>query len=241
MSNHFKTYMEPVNTTPYYITPRAIKVIGVIGYAESGKDTFASIAKHSYGFTHLSFAYPMKQFMENAFGLTQYEVNHTQGKTAENSYWGMTNRKLLQLFGTEAMQPIFGKTVWCKCLQKDMHLKLNHGLQDKFVISDVRFPHEVEYILRELGGILVHVVRDGNNKLFSSERTHASEQTKSAVNMAPEFVHSPKVYVIRNVGTLDEYKRSCSNLMLDILNPPSPRLADVAAQYAVDNSNVEKR
>src|SRR5699024_5817882 len=59
----------------------------------------------------------------------------------------ISTRKLLQFYGTDFMQDRFGKTVWLK----------NAPTHDA-IITDVRFPHEINFI-KDNGGVLVKVMR----------------------------------------------------------------------------------
>lgn len=237
MSHYFKTYSDPINKAPYQISPRQVKVIGVIGEANSGKDTFAKLANKQAKFFHLAFAYPMKHFMRDAFGLSKYAVHNPFGKQEESEYWNMSNRRLLQLFGTEAMQPVFGKTVWCKCLHKDIHEYLQECQVDRFVISDMRFPHELEYILRELDGVVVHIKRPQVSSLKASERGHASESIEATMKLVNDFTNNPIVYTINNDGPIEQFEADCAEVIQRIVQrndpnsrPLSPRDTEAAGQ-----------
>ena len=55
-----------------------------------------------------------------------------------NSYLICSGRELLQRFGTDAMQKVFGKTVWRDLVMKE----IEESSFEYFVIPDFRFKHE---------------------------------------------------------------------------------------------------
>lgn len=57
-----------------------MKIIGIGGELESGKSTVAGVIVSEYGFSEKSFAKNLKDMCMEVFGLTDYQVNHTDGK-----------------------------------------------------------------------------------------------------------------------------------------------------------------
>lgn len=55
-------------------------LLGVGGELESGKSTVAGVLVNKYGFTEKSFAKNLKEMCKSVVGLTEYDVNDTQGK-----------------------------------------------------------------------------------------------------------------------------------------------------------------
>lgn len=146
-------------------------IIGLSGYARSGKDTAADHLVAEYGFTRYSFAAPMKEAMyrlnpivsSDAIGSFRYQnlVDVYGLDDAKDSYPEI--RRLLQVFGTEVGREMFGPNFW-------VDLALNSAKEDKVVISDVRFKNEAEGI-KSAGGQVWRINRLGIGPVTN----HASE------------------------------------------------------------------
>jgi len=65
------------------------------------------------------------------------------------------SRKLLQKRGTEDGRDQLGDHVWIEYLEAWMRVHQSRGIQ-RFIITDLRFPNEVEW-LKSLGGIAIRV------------------------------------------------------------------------------------
>jgi hypothetical protein len=144
-----------------------IKLIGISGKANVGKDYVASILK-SWGMTPFSFALHLKMDAIGKGEGTYEEVMHTKPPHI---------RKRLQLKGTEEGREVYGEDIWVKTLDAWLTYYSNEWNKNAFVISDVRFENEADYI-KSRGGILIRVVSDDRlttSKLTEEQKTHASE------------------------------------------------------------------
>lgn len=141
------------------LQPR-ISVIGISGWARSGKDTAAQRLVEEYGYQKFSFAKPMKDALYRLNPkITINEVQSTPLRVGVDVYdWeGLKERSpdvrvLLQRLGTEVGREMFGDDFW-----------VNHAIDSipdgaKAVIADVRYPNEADRI-RQLGGKVIRVER----------------------------------------------------------------------------------
>jgi hypothetical protein len=135
-------------------------LIGLSGYARSGKDTVADHLINEFNFSKYSFAAPMKEAMYILNPKVAYDYEDIDYRHAVDTY-GIDEakvkypeiRRLLQVFGTEVGRSMFGEDFWVEiALGK---IKSFHS-----VISDVRFPNEAEAI-RAKGGVVWRVNRPG--------------------------------------------------------------------------------
>lgn len=130
-------------------------IVGLIGKKRSGKDTVANYLVQEYGYKRYGFADPMKEMIKEAFLWNEEWVN---GKYKEvvDLRWGLSPRQALQHIGTEWAQialsksfpkfkEITGRNLWVK---RFALLVMGGDLNTNWVISDVRFPHEID-LLRE--------------------------------------------------------------------------------------------
>lgn len=156
-------------------------LVGVLGKKGVGKTTMSKYLVDNYGFEIDSFAEPLKQALKIVFGFTEDQVNG-EFKETEDSYWKVTPRLIMQLFGTEILQyeipkyvemktgkRPFGRDHWVRLMDKRRGREIEAG--NNIVIHDVRFPHEVEYIRRK-GGIITRIV---NPDMPKSNDGHPSE------------------------------------------------------------------
>ena len=174
-----------------------MKLIGLTGKARSGKDTVAQMLYAQHAFTRIAFADPLKLAAQQMFGLTTEQTWHDSHKEEVISYWGMSPRQMFQLFGNEAVKPVFGADVWIK--RWNMSYSFFKDTDD-IIVPDVRFDHEAAHI-RALGGVIVEIQRGVG--LVGSTGDHASERGLSTL---PEFT-------IDNSGTIDDLRIKVMSLV----------------------------
>ena len=139
-------------------------IIGLVGFISSGKGATADILIERYGFHRESFANGVKNAVSNVFGWAREML---EGATKESRTWRevpdawwseklgkpFSPRLALQLMGTEAGRNVFHEDIWVMAMERRMaHMSYN------YVISDVRFPNEIQAIKR-MGGKVVRVKR----------------------------------------------------------------------------------
>lgn len=140
-----------------------MKVFGITGFARSGKDTAAAYMVKEHGYTRLAFADTIRDVL---YALNPIVDKDYIGKLrvqdiVNKAGWDVAKvefpevRELLQRLGVEAGREILGKTIWT-----DTVFKKASALGCNVVISDVRFPDEVEAV-RSLGGKVIRINRPG--------------------------------------------------------------------------------
>jgi hypothetical protein len=141
------------------------KIIGLCGLIGSGKGTVADELWQTHGYQPRSFAGALKDGVAAIFGYNRkmLEGDTPQSRKARevpDDFWSevmgreITPRYLLQIVGTEIIRKNFHDDIWVKIVEKDFLL---HPRQN-FVISDVRFPNEIDMI-RKYGGEIWWVQR----------------------------------------------------------------------------------
>lgn len=209
-------------------------IIGVLGFAGSGKGTVADILVGK-GFRKESFASPVKDAVAAIFG---WERVLLEGETAESrafreapdEWWSkvlgkeITPRYMLQLMGTEAGRNVFHQDIWIRALQKKLEQNESEGVHS--VIADVRFPNECEFI-RSVGGQLVSVQRGKEPEWYDTARLANSESLSSdtaseAMNTTGvhysewAWIGQPVNYNIKNDSSLSMLEAD-TNHMLKVL------------------------
>jgi hypothetical protein len=203
-------------------------IIGICGFIGSGKDTVADFLVNFHEFRRESFASTLKDSVAAVFG---WDRTLLEGRTAEAREWReqvdpwwaerlnmptLTPRWVLQYWGTEVCRRSFHDDIWIASLEN----KLRNS-KDNIVISDCRFPNEIEAI-KKANGIIVWVQRgalpewyddavsanQGNNigiNAMKLRKIHASEWAW----LGSEFDH-----VIDNNGTIDDLFKQAQSLVI---------------------------
>jgi hypothetical protein len=143
-------------------------LIGLSGYAQSGKDSVADILQTSRDFNRLAFADKLKDLY--------YACNERVRPYVDLGGWeeakrAPEHRRGLQDLG-KGVRDILGEDTWVDVVMKQVRDK--RSSQD-FVISDVRFPNEAWAIL-DNGGELWRVERPG----IEAANGHISEHALAA-------------------------------------------------------------
>ncbi|WP_327292480.1 deoxynucleotide monophosphate kinase family protein [Streptomyces sp. NBC_01198] len=137
-------------------------IIGLSGYARSGKDETAK-ALGEWGWRREGFADPLRAFLLAVDPLIPGAPDggpYRLSLLVEAYGWERVKdefpevRALLQRTGTEAGRTILGGDVWINALFRD------HEVGEKLVIPDVRFPNEAMAI-RSRGGVVLRIERLG--------------------------------------------------------------------------------
>lgn len=134
-------------------------LIGLTGYAGTGKDTVRAILQAQHGFTGLAFADPIRAMLRELLtsnGISDACMDDRALKEAVIPLLGVSYRQLAQTLGTE----------WGRSLRSDFWLRVAGAymadLEDAghthFVISDVRFANEAAWV-RQRGGLIWRVQR----------------------------------------------------------------------------------
>lgn len=163
-------------------------LIGVAGQRGSGKDTFAD-ALAPQGFLNIKFAGPLKSMLctllQEAGASPPILGDMLHGNlrdTPSQLLCGKTPRHAMQTLGTE-WRNLIGETLWTQIIENRLLAK-NYK---KVVISDVRFPHEVEMIHR-LGGTVIRLRRGAY-----TTTPHPSEAQIPSLQADLEFRNNGKV------------------------------------------------
>lgn len=146
----------------------ALQIIGLSGKAGVGKDYIAQQFLQPLGFQQISLADHFKLTIVGRKLATFQEVFHTKPPHV---------RKLLQEEGTERGRNVYGEDVWCDTLYATVLLHAARNNQTRWVIPDVRFPNEVQFI-QQVGGVVYRIWapdRAATSPLTPEQRQHPSE------------------------------------------------------------------
>lgn len=179
------------------------KLVGLGGYARTGKDTVASILVEHYGYTRVAFADCLRDFVVQANPLVPYWDGYVRlSEVVSRVGWEKAKeseevRRTLQAFGM-AGRRVLDADVWVEAAMKKLGWR-------RAVITDVRFPNEFDAIVKR-GGVMVRVHRPG----IGPVNGHASE-----VALDDHDFHAALV----NNGTLVDLEREASDLLAALSTP----------------------
>jgi len=206
-------------------------IIGILGRIGSGKSAAADILLNEHKFVQVSFADSLKSAVSAVFG---WKKELLDGFTSDARTWreqvdpwwaarlnmpGLTPRKILQVWGTDLCRNQFHGDIWVASLERKLLEFPN------VVISDVRFPNEVDAIRRN-GGVLVTVERGlepdwvecAERDVFNNRVNHPDSEMAAKY---PEvhysewaWVLSEPDYLIDNNGTLAELNEKLLEMLI---------------------------
>jgi hypothetical protein len=179
-------------------------IISVSGKARAGKDEVGK-ALIEKGFMRIAFADALKDGVAAVFGLT-HEQLYGDLKDEVDEFWQDTTRNILQKFGTECLRKGYRDDIWIKCVERA--IKMHPG---NWVITDARFPNEIEAI-KSWGGFTLLVHRPGyESELSSDAKQHASETALDGYNDWDG--------IIFNEGTIEDLHHNAWEMICHLTNP----------------------
>lgn len=160
-------------------------IIGLSGYAKSGKDEVAKIILRQHREWEVrKFSGKLKEVATVLTGIPSGMFESQEFKSMELPGWDMTVREFLQRVGTEGIRNGVHPDAWVNALFADYYK------HDYWIITDCRFPNEAQAI-KDRGGKVVRIVRPG----VSAINAHSSETALDDWDFD---------YVIHNDGTLED-------------------------------------
>lgn len=199
-------------------------IIGICGFAGSGKSTVADILEKNHGFKKLSFAGPLKDMVSSIFG---WDREMLEGTTQESRQWrekvdpwwsdrlqyaNLTPRLILQIMGTEVMRAHYHSDIWIASMEKQL-LDNNHN---RLVITDCRFPNEFKAI-SDQGGDILYISRELTNpSWFAAYKEPNMAPPKNVHISETAWINEPIDHVIINDLSISDLKRSINELVLKL-------------------------
>lgn len=214
-------------------------LIGLVGFAGCGKGTVSDTLVSKHNFTKLAFADGVKDSVSIVFGWPRHLLEgDTEPSRAfrekRDDFWSdklgieVTPRWALQTMGTEAGRNVFHDKIWIYSVEKRLADHKN------VVISDVRFPNEIDFI-RSHHGFIVRVIRGDEPVWYEtayhqnagSHRSYLLDSSRKKMEDAYPHIHASEWawigtqfdYQIHNNGTKAELETNV-NFMLKLFAGP---------------------
>lgn len=175
-------------------------LIGLSGYARSGKDTVGKYLVDRHGFTKFAFADALKEvayILNPIVDITQEYEFIRLAEGVDQIGWDETKkapevRRILQVLGTECGREVLGENIWVDIISRKI------WKYEKVVITDARFPNELAFI-KMRGGFSWWIDRDEVGPLNShvSENTVTCKDANGIIYNNRDFEHLYKNVDIR--------------------------------------------
>ena len=218
-------------------------IVGVCGLIGAGKDTIADYLVNIHQFRRESFAGTLKDAVSSVFG---WDRELLEGRTRHSREWreqvdpwwaerlgmpDLTPRWVLQYWGTEVVRRGFHDDTWIASLENKIRRS-----EDDVVISDCRFPNEINAIKRA-GGIVVRVRRGPDPEWYNfAETVNCSPERNLEWNWAKTQLEKFDIHasetawigtefdaVLDNNSTMDQLYSQLTGLVQDLqASKPSP-------------------
>jgi len=174
-------------------------LIGLAGRARSGKDTAAQHLVNNHGFQSYAFADPLRDGLMHILNLSPCDFEGEQKEQAL-PWLGRSPRELMQSLGTEWGRNSVHPELWLLLAAQNLDLLARiHDNAHGFVVSDVRFNNEAEFI-RKRGGVVLHMDR----VVASPVKLHSSE---NGIHVAPGDLR------LTNDGSFDELFTNVNDIL----------------------------
>lgn len=203
-------------------------LIGICGFQGAGKDTFANLLVEQFSFNKFSFASTTKDVLSIIFG---WNRNLLEGDTIESRefretvdlFWSeklkipnLTPRKMLQKIGTDLFRNHFDENIWICSIEKKILMEYQKNSLANIVISDCRFPNEIQ-LVKNLGGIIIYIGRN-EPKWFGDYKNGIDvQEIKSFHPSEISWIREKFDFTFyNNFETIDEYINSLINFIKKI-------------------------
>jgi hypothetical protein len=210
-------------------------IVGVCGLIGAGKDTIADYLVNIHQFRRESFANTLKDAVGAVFGwdreLLEGRTKHSRAWREQVDPWwatrlgipDLTPRWVLQYWGTEVVRQGFHDDTWIASLENKLR-----KTTDDVVISDCRFPNEIDAIKRA-GGVVIRVHRGPDPEWYRlAETVNSGPQnitwTTSKIELKKYAIHASETAwigtefdaVIDNNATQDHLYSQINDLVLNL-------------------------
>lgn len=203
------------------------EIIGLVGWQGSGKDTAANFLIKNHNYRRVSFATTLKDAVSSIFG---WPRNLLEGDTRASREWReqvdtwwakrlgiphLTPRWVLQNIGTDVMRKTFHDDIWIVSLEYALM-----GEPGRYVISDVRFPNEINMV-HKLGGKIAFIQRGSKPAWTNNAFTDFDDLKRFMTKYFPE-VHASEYswylskidHYIDNNGDLAQLEQRVNSLVV---------------------------
>jgi len=184
---------------------RAVRIIGLCGPKYCGKDTAASrLIQVNDDYEKLVFrrapmAEGVKKICSEVFGWSWELLEDPVLKETKLDAWPHIEPRWPMMDIANWMRAKYGGDVWCRRWARIMH-QLNHAW-GAHVITDVRFPEEVDMI-SSYGGLLIYINRPEAEEALAKGKAAGSEMAKNQSESHYDFLRKQAHFEVNNTASV---------------------------------------
>jgi Deoxynucleotide monophosphate kinase len=220
-----------------------IRIIGITGRKFSGKDTAGNYFVEKYGFERMAYADPLKKAAKDIFDFNDEQL-YGNAKEINDSYWDVTPRQVLQFMGTNLFRnhicellPDMGKDIWVNVLKRKALNTFKKYPNAKIVVTDVRFPNELQAI-KDLGGVTIKLQRNNAQEKVTKqfaldEMMNIGSKLQNGADMDPQEL-SRMIKDLEKITT----KLQQTDAIKDT-HESEALIDDLEADYVFDNNGTK--
>ncbi len=182
----------------YEKTSRMI-IFACRGFSMSGKDTVGNILCNEHGFSRFAFADGLKEIVADKYGCDVPFLHTQEGKITFSTKYGKRWRDILIEEGINQRhqnEDIFANM----CVQK-----IRESEKKRVVITDLRYPNELECIYRSFPNEFIRVIH-----------VYRSGQLRSPVDDESEYLLQERLgdtILINPVTTIDDLRKNIETMI----------------------------
>lgn len=174
-------------------------IIGITGYAHSGKDTASNYLYQYYlscgkrvcicalgDQLKVICCRLLKLFYNHDANLADFYdmVKKEEDRQDLPEFGGrpFKIRNLLQTIGTDICREMLYQSVWCEYIKQHY---IDSNLYDVVIVSDIRMPDEIKYFSQIPNAIFkcFRIVRENRDKIDVHNQQHSTEQSQSQLDV----------------------------------------------------------
>lgn len=203
-------------------------IICLTGFIGGGKGTVGQHLVEKHGYRSTSFARALKDSVASMF---RWPRELLEGDTPESREWReqvdpwwskrfgrpVTPRWALQYFGTDVVRMHFHTNMWIWSLERQI-LELG----DRVVVTDARFPNEVN-LLRDMGGKVLWIRRPELPKWYGAALAQNQGQGNDMTQHYSHVHHSEWAWIgteidatIMNDGTIGDLEEAVDRCLVTL-------------------------
>lgn len=220
-----------------------IKLIGITGRKYCGKDTLGNYFVEQYGFERMAYADALKEATRCIFDFDDEQL-YGNSKEIIDPYWNVTPRQVLQFIGTDLFRnhikellPDMGKDIWIHVIKRKIMNKLKKNPNTKIVITDIRFPNELQAI-KDLGGITIKIQRDNAQIKVNKQNALNDIQNISLKLSKSDINHQELSNLIKELEQVN-IKLQETNAKTDI-HESEVLIDSLETDYTIDNNDTKE-
>lgn len=145
-----------MSCTEEHDSPQIDNLIAFTGLKGSGKSTAAELIADHYDYRVVSFADKVREIAAKLFGFDLAKLKDPDYKEEYVEELGKTRREVLQWVGM-TMRDTYGADFWIRKMEENIREANNRWPHRNYVIDDVRFPNEAEWV-KQQGGVVCGIV-----------------------------------------------------------------------------------